>query len=324
MRNIINSTNSMNQGLHLAVIGTGRVGRMTLMALAHQNWIGKLTLIDTAPGLAEAVGEEIRHSLASTRIPMEINSYQEDQAAKEADLVLVTAGIPRTPAMKDRVELTTANAEVIKEIAEAIVPKNPEARYVIVTNPVDTMATLFKKISSADWVISTGTNLESQRFRAELAKQLDIPITSVSGFAAGEHGKDAVFLWSTVTINGLPLTNYLQKSGKALEKEKLEESVKEISLKIVQASGGTRHGPATSFRDILRSIALDDNRILSVAAPYRTSKTPEPVMISLPQMVGKTLGPTFENNLDEREQNAITQAAQKIYKTYQTALHSIK
>ena len=61
--------------MDVAVIGTGRVGQMTLMALAHESWITDLTLVDTMPGLAEAVGEEIRHSLASTRIPIEVYAY---------------------------------------------------------------------------------------------------------------------------------------------------------------------------------------------------------------------------------------------------------
>lgn len=314
----------MEHDIHLAVIGTGRVGRMTLMALVHESWIGKLTLIDTASGLAEAVGEEIRHSLASTRVPMEVATYDQDGAVEEADLVLVTAGAPRTPDMKDRTDLTVANARIIEEIAEAVVPKNPHARYVIVTNPVDAMATFFKKISSAEWVISTGTNLESQRFRSELSKQLGVPITLVSGFAGGEHGKDAVFLWSTVLIDGLPLDKYLQKTGKTLDKDKLEESVKEISRKIIQQSGGTRQGPATSFRDILRSIALDENKMLSVAAPYKKSRTREPVMVGIPQMVGKNLGPTMEDFLNDEERIALGKAAQKIHKTSQVALDSFQ
>lgn len=203
--------------MHIAVIGTGQVGQMTLMALAHESWITNLTLIDTMPGLAKAVGEEIRHSLASTRIPMEVSTYDEDEAVEGADIVLVTAGTPRTPQMEDRTNLIKANAATIRQIAEAVVPKNPHAKYVVVTNPVDAMATLFKEISDA-WVISTGTNLDSQRFRSELAKCLDVPITDVTGFVGGEHGKAAVFLWSTVTIAGSSIKEFVDSNKKLLNK----------------------------------------------------------------------------------------------------------
>jgi len=308
--------------MHLAVIGTGRVGRMTLLALAHEFWIEKLTLVDVVPHLAEAVAEEIRHTIASTRVPMKIFAYDQDEAVEEADMVLVTAGFPRTPEMKDRTQLTAVNARMIKEIAEATGPRNPEAKFIIVTNPVDAMGTLFKKISGADWVISTGTNLESQRFRSELSKQLNVPITAVTGFVGGEHGANAVLLWSTVRIEGKPLEDYLNHTKKTLNKEGVKESVKEISRMIIQVSGGTRQGPAVSFRDILRSIALNDNKILSVAAPYKTPQIPESVMVSIPCMVGKSIGPTLESFLTEKERGKLQKAANKIYGTYQEALAS--
>jgi len=308
--------------MHLAVVGTGRVGRMTLLALAHEFWIKELTLVDVAPRLAEAVAEEIRHTIASTRVPMKIFAYDQDEAVEEADMVLVTAGFPRTPEMKDRTQLTAVNAKMIKEIAEILGPRNPEAKFVIVTNPVDAMGTLFKKISGVDWVISTGTNLESQRFRSELSKQLDVPITAVRGFVGGEHGADAVLLWSTVKIDGKSLKEYLNRTQKTLDKEGVKESVKEISRMIIQVSGGTRQGPAVSFRDILRSIALDDNKILSVATPYQTPQIPEPVMVGIPSMVGKNIGPSLESFLTERERSELQKAASKIYGTYQEALAS--
>lgn len=309
--------------MHLAVVGTGRVGRMTLLALAHEFWIKKLTLVDVVPRLAEAVAEEIRHTIASTRIPMKIFAYDRDEAVEGSDMVLVTAGFPRTPEMKDRTELTAANARMIKELAEALGPRNPEAKFVIVTNPVDAMGTLFKKASGANWVISTGTNLENQRFCSELCKQLDVPITAVTGFVGGEHGADAVLLWSTVKVDGKPLEQYLNGTQKTLDKEGVKESVKEISRMIVEVSGGTRQGPASSFRDILRSVALDDNRILSVAAPYKTREIPEPVMVGIPSMVGKNIGPSLEPFLTREERGELQKAASKIYGTYQGALASL-
>jgi len=309
--------------MHLAVVGTGRVGRMTLFALAHEFWIEKLTLVDVVPRLAEAVAEEIRHTIASTRIPMKIFAYDRDEAVEGSDMVLVTAGFPRTPEMKDRTELTAANARMIKELAEALGPRNPEAKFVIVTNPVDAMGTLFKKLSGANWVISTGTNLEGQRFCSELSKQLDVPITAVTGFVGGEHGADAVLLWSTVKVDGKPLEQYLNGTQKTLDKEGVKESVKEISRMILQVSGGTRQGPASSFRDILRSVALDDNRILSVAAPYKTREIPESVMVGIPSMVGKNIGPTLEPFLTREERGELQKAASKIYGTYQGALASL-
>ena len=314
----------MNTDIHLAVIGTGRVGRMTLLALAHEPWISRLTLVDTETGLANAVGEEIRHSLASTRVAMDVEAYEEDSAVEGADMVLITAGQPRTPEMETRAELIGANAEIIKQIAEETAPNNPGARYIVVTNPVDAMATYFKRLTGEDWVVSTGTNLESQRFRAEIAKQLSVPITDVSGFVGGEHGQNAVFLWSTVDIDGLPLEKYLSQSGKSLDREHLKDRVKEISRQIITYSGGTRHGPATSFRDILRSIAIDDNRYLALGVPREIEGIPESVMVSVPQMVGKNPGPTLEKFLTDKEIEGLNGAGAHIYETYKDSVEIMK
>jgi malate dehydrogenase len=225
--------------------------------------------------------------------------------------------------MDTRTGLVKKNAHVIQEIAAAIVPKNPDAFYVIVTNPVDAMATLFKRISGAKWVISTGTNLDSQRFRSELTKWLTVPLAQVSGFVGGEHGNAAVFLWSSVRINGLPLDEYLTGEDKSLDRTRLEESVKAVSRLIIRATGGTRLGPAASFRDIVRSIALDENRVLAIAAPYEAPGVPEPVMVGLPQMVGKSLGPTLESSLMREERVSLGQAAAKIYETYCQAIEAL-
>lgn len=309
--------------MHVALIGTGRVGQMTLILLAHEIWIKKLTLVDIKPKLAEAVAEELRHALASTRIPMEVYAYDVDAAVENADIVLVTAGAPRSPEMEDRNILLKENAKTIKEIAEKTAPNNPQAKYIVVTNPVDSMAMLFKKISQVEWVISTGTNLESQRFRAELSKQLNVPVTDINGFVGGEHGKEAVFLWSTVRICGIHLEDYLAKKKIHLNRKRLEEDVKEISRSILTVTGATKHGPATSFRDILRTVALNNDRVLSIAAPYKIPQIPEPVLVSIPQMVGKNFGFTMEKSLTEEERKKIKKAALRIYQTYKEALEII-
>jgi len=306
--------------MHLAVIGAGRVGRATLGLLVSESWISNLTIIDTAPGVAAAVGEEVRHCLASTRLHMDIITADEDASVQGADIVLVTAGAPRSPDMQSRTDLVERNARVIQIIAQAVVPNNPSAVYVVVTNPVDAMATLFKRISGAKFVISAGTNLDSQRFRSELAKRLAIPITEVSGFVGGEHGNAAVFLWSTVRIAGTPLDEYIKHSCTTLDRAHLEHAVKEISRLIIRTTGGTRLGPATSFRDIVRSIALDEKRVLAVAVPYEASGVPDPVMVSGPHIVGRTVDPTFEGPLTRGETAGLQEAAQRIHQTYCSAL----
>ena len=144
-------------GAHIAVVGNGRIGRPTAYTLFGERLADKLSLFDIKPGQAWAFGEELRHVAASLRYDVKINTYEEE-GVREADLVVVCPGKPRIPGIQmDRRELVGANAEIINHIAEVMPGNNPDARWVIVTNPVDAMATLFKKVSGADFVIGTGT-----------------------------------------------------------------------------------------------------------------------------------------------------------------------
>jgi len=310
----------LNLGLHVAVIGTGRVGRPTAYTLLCEGFIDELTVVDIKPGLAKAFAEELRHVAASLRLDVKINAYERDEDVSGADIVIVCAGYPRKPGVKiSRRELITKNAEIIKYIAEVVPPNNPDAKYVIVTNPVDAMATLFKTISKADFVISTGTHLETLRFKARLALELGVPVSKISGYVGGEHGEAATILWSTVTVYGIPLDEYIKANNIKLDKNSIEYYVKKISSQIINAIGGTEYGPAAAFRDIVKAIALNRDEVLSIATPMKFSDIPIPVHVSIPIRVGMKLGPTLYEILSEDEKEGIRKAAKAVYETYKRA-----
>ncbi len=306
--------------MHIAIIGTGRVGQMLAFALSHEPYISKLSLSDIRPGLSQAVAEEIRHATAGNGLPIQISHYEKNEEISGAEIIIVTAGAPRTPQMADRKELTRVNAKIIKSVAESVAAKNSSAKYIIVTNPVDALATLFSHYSKIGTVLSTGTSLDTLRFKSELAKHLKVPVNEVEGFVAGEHGQSAVFLWSTVKIYGKNLESYLAEKKLNLGKKEIIAAVKSVSEMIIKVIGGTAQGPATAFRQIIRSIALDEKRLISVAVPYKILDLPIPVHTSIPLRLGKDIGPTLEAELIQEERQEIKKAAQFIWQTYQEAL----
>ncbi|MFQ5711897.1 MAG: malate dehydrogenase [Candidatus Geothermarchaeales archaeon] len=309
--------------MHIAVIGTGRIGQTVAFTLAHESFVTELSLVDIIPELAETVAEEMRHSTASTHVPIVFHPFESSSQVSKADIVIVSAGFPRTPAMRSRRELVAKNADIIKSIAEEITPGNRGARYIIVTNPVDAMSTLFAKYSRGSSVIGTGTSLDSLRFRSELSRVLGVPIDQIEGFVGGEHGENAVCLWSTVRVKGKALQEHLAASGVTLDRGAVEQSVKQTSRKIIRVLGGTRFGPASAFMDIIRSIALDEKMILPVAAPYSLEGLPQPVYIGIPRTVGWNLGPTLENSLTAEEREDLREAARAVWKTYKIALETL-
>lgn len=310
---------------HIAQIGTGTVGRPTAYTIMCAGLASTMTICDTKPGLAKAFAEELRHASASLRLDVEINACERDEDVAGADIILLSAGYPRSPGVKiTRRDLVVQNAKIVRYIAEVTAARNPGAKYIVITNPVDAMAMVCKKYCKAEFVISTGTNLESLRLRSKLARTLGVPVSKVQGWVGGEHGSAAVILWSTVRIRGLPLEEYVRSLGEKLDKSKIGSYVKGISKLVVDNIGGTEFGPAASFRDIVRAIAKNTDEILPIATPMRFEGISEPVFVGFPVRLGGSIGPSLFNILSDEEKNRITKAAGAIYQTYQTAIEAIE
>jgi malate dehydrogenase len=306
--------------LHIAQIGTGRVGRPTVYTIMCAELADTITVCDIKPGLAKAFAEELRHVTASLKTDIEIISCERDEDVAGADVILVSAGKPRTPRVKmTRRDLAVQNGEIVKFVAETTAPNNPGAKYVVITNPVDAMAMVCKKYSGANFVIGTGTNLESLRFRSGLARALELSISTIEGWVGGEHGKDAVILWSTTKVDGLPMNKYARLKDKALIRNKIELYVKSVSKVIVDNIGGTEYGPAASFRDIVRAVVRNTKEVLPVATPTRFKELPEPVFVSIPLQLGNSIGSSIYSSLSAEEKKRIMEAAEVIYQTYETA-----
>jgi malate dehydrogenase len=305
--------------LHIAQIGTGRVGRPTAYTIMCAELANIITVCDTKPGLATAFAEELKHVTASLKIDVEVIACERDEDVSGADIILVSAGKPRTPGVKmNRRDLAVQNGETVKYVAESTAPNNRGAKYVVITNPVDVMAMVCKKFSEAKYVISTGTNLESLRFRSGLSTALEVPVSKVEGWVGGEHGTDATMLWSTTKVDGLPLDDYVRLNGKSLIKDEIDSYVKNVSKAIVDNIGGTEYGPAASFRDIVKAVVRDTNELFPIAAPMKLKELPRPVFVSVPRRLGNSVGPSIYDNLSAEEKKAIVDAAKAIYQSYET------
>jgi malate dehydrogenase len=276
-----------------------------------------LTVCDTKPGLSSAFAEELKHVRASLRIEVDINSCDKDEGISNADIILISAGEPRTPGITmSRRDLAVQNGRIVKSISETVASRNPDAKYIVISNPVDAMAMICRKFTRADFVISTGTNLESLRFRSRLADTLRVPHARIQGWVGGEHGDAAIPLWSTTKIDNQPIDEYVESQKKVLNKGDAESYVKRVSKFIVDNIGGTEYGPAASFRDITRAIVQNTNEILSVATPIKMAEVPEPIFVGMPVKLGRRIGYSLLKNLSKVEQTGINEAAKAIYETY--------
>jgi len=311
--------------LHIAQIGTGRVGRPTAYTIMCAELADTITVCDSKPGLANAFAEELRHVTASLRLDVEVIACERDEDVKGADIILVSAGKPRTPGVQmSRRDLAVQNGQIVKQVAESTISNNPAAKYVVITNPVDAMAMVCKKYSEAEFVISTGTNLESLRFRSGLARALKLPVSKVEGYVGGEHGQNATILWSTAKVNGIPLNEYVKSVDNTVNEAEIEAYVKSVSKEIVDNIGGTEFGPAASFRDIVRAIVKNSNELLLVATPIKFNGLSEPVFVSVPRRLGNRIDSSTYSSLSAKEKTEIADAAEAIYRTYKTTIEAIE
>jgi malate/lactate dehydrogenase len=306
--------------VHIAVAGTGRVGGQVAFTLIFERYVTELSLIDPAPGVADMTREEMYHAIASHGFDIKINAYTDGRQLKDADLIVIAAGFPRTPEMSRR-DLAAKNAGIVKEVVEKTLDNNLQAWYFVITNPVDAMTTLANKTAQGKrHIIGTGTNLETSRFRTIISRELHVPMGAVEAYVGGEHGEADVPLWSTVKINGHPLEEHLKKTRQTLDKAKCENYVKEVSREVIRFLGGTRYGPAGSFIEIIRGIMLNTGRVMSYSRQSQFKTTHEPVYVTVPARIAKSLGPDMWDQLSEPEKKAIKDAAGAIYKTYLEAV----
>jgi malate dehydrogenase len=311
--------------MHIAQIGTGRVGRPTAYTIMCSQLADKLTVCDIKPGLAAGFAEELKHVTASTGTKVEINSCEKAEDVKKADIILISAGEPRAPGVKmTRRDLAAQNSKIIKQISKATISNNPQAKYIVITNPVDAMAMVCKKYTKANFVLSTGTNLESLRFRSKLAQTLNVPVSEVIGWVGGEHGDAAFPLWSTTKVANTALENYTATKGQTIPKLEVTSYVKAVSKYIVDNIGGTEFGPAASFRDIVAAIVRNSGEILPVATPMKFPSIDEPVFVGIPIHLGKQIGTSLYTSLTIEEKQQINEAAEAIHETYSTAINSLE
>jgi malate dehydrogenase len=311
--------------LHIAQIGTGRVGRPTAYTVLCAELADTLTVCDSKSGLAAAFAEELKHVTASIGLDVEVNACEKDEDVAGADLILISAGEPRTPGVKmSRRDLAIQNGKIVKHIAEATTSRNPCAKYVVISNPVDAMAMVCKKYAKADFVISTGTNLESLRFRSKIAGALKVRVSKVHGWVGGEHGDAAIPLWSTTKIGNLSADEYEKAKGFVTPRNEIASYVKSVSKLVIDNIGGTEFGPAASFRDIVRAITKNTNELFSIAAPFKFEEFPDPTFVGIPTRLGQSIGESLYDDLSSQEKEGIKDAAKAIYRTYQVAINSLE
>ena len=219
----------------ITIIGAGSVGSTIAYTLAHDEIASEIVLIDINKEKVEGEVMDIEQGTCfRSPVYLTAGDYAD---AKDSDIVIITSGIARKPG-QTRIELTQTNVNILKSITPQIVKEAPNAKYTIVSNPVDIMTYVFTKISglSENQIMGSGTILDTARLRYGLSEHFKVAQRNIHAYVFGEHGDTSFIPWTSAYISGLSTDEYYEEM-KAYGKE-IEPLDKEAMLEYVQKSGG--------------------------------------------------------------------------------------
>jgi L-lactate dehydrogenase len=265
--------------------GGGLVGSSTAFALQCGGVVSSICLIDANAELANGQALDLLHG-ASLVADQRIYAGDMSEVAT-SQAVVITAGLRRKPD-ESRLDLINRNVDLFTGILAQIKSAGlKENTYVIVvSNPVDVLTYLAVKRLGLPWqrVIGLGTVLDTTRFRSHLAKRLQAPATQVNALILGEHGDSMVPIWSSATINGLPLEQW--PGFDAATAKEIFDTTKGAGAQVIKQKGGAGFAVGLSIREVVHAIALDSRRVLPVSSLVNGAYGIRDVCLSVPTEVG--------------------------------------
>jgi L-lactate dehydrogenase len=304
--------------MKIGIVGSGRVGSTAAFALIQRGIGGEIVMVDYDAKRAKAEAADLLHATPFAH-PMRVTSGDYD-ALKGARAVVISAGVGRS-AGETRLQLLQRNAGVFKEVVPKILAHAPNAVLVIATNPVDIMTHLAARYAvemgaPANHVIGSGTTLDTARYRAILARALDVDSRHVHGYVIGEHGDSEVLAWSRTTVGGTPLEEFCDLRNIKLDDEarqRIDEEVRFAGRDIIAGKGATFYGIGTALAYIVGNVVNDQRSVLTVCTPLADVAGVKDVTVSLPQLVsGQGVLATFPLPLSDDERAKLAASAKVV------------
>ncbi len=257
----------------IVLVGGGQIGGV-LAQLCAVRRLGDIVIFDVAQDMPMGKALDISEASRVDGFDSKVTGSNDMKDMAGADVVVVTAGVPRKPGMS-RDDLLTTNANIIKNVAENIKTYAPEAIVIVISNPLDAMVTLMQKVTGfpAARVIGQAGVLDSSRFATFLAWELGVSVKDINAPVLGGHGDTMVPLVRYANVNGVPVMEQLERKYKNADKAK---SVMDAIVKRTRDAGGevvallktgsAFYSPASAAVQMVEAILRDEKRVLPVCA----------------------------------------------------------
>ena len=274
----------------IALIGGGQIGG-TLAHLAGLKELGDVVIFDIVKGIPQGKALDLAEASPVSSSNIDLKGSNHYSAIKDADVVIVTAGVPRKPGMS-RDDLLSINLKVMSDVGAGIKKYAPKAFVICITNPLDAMVWALQKFSgvSPNMIVGMAGVLDSARFRYFLSKEFNVSVEDVTAFVLGGHGDSMVPLSRYSTVAGIPLPDLIKMGWTS--KNKLNEIIQRTrdgGAEIVGLlkTGSAFYAPAASAIEMAESYLKDKKRVLPCAAYLTGEYKIKDMYVGVPVVIGE-------------------------------------
>lgn len=289
----------------IALIGSGQIGG-TLAHLVGLKELGDIVLFDIADGIPQGKALDIAESSPISTFDTNIIGTSSYEDIKDADVCIVTAGVPRKPGMS-RDDLLSINLRVMKSVGDGIKKYAPNSFVICITNPLDAMVWALQKYSglSPENVVGMAGVLDSGRFAYFLAEEFNVSVKDVQTFVLGGHGDTMVPLVRYSTVGGIPIPDLVKMGWSSQKKiDQIVQRTRDGGAEIVALlkTGSAFYAPAASATNMAESYLRDQKRIIPCAANLSGEYGFKDIYVGVPTIIGnKGVEKIIEINLNEIE-----------------------
>lgn len=300
----------IDSGEKVGVIGVGAVGSACAFALLLRGSCGEIVLVDKDHRRAVGVAADLRYGEPLSRATVVRAGGYDD--LEGADVVLITAGVneksggatDRSDA-EGRLRLVDVNRDVYRQIVPQVVAAAPDAVVVVVTDPPEPLAEVARDLAEHGQVLSTGTLLDSLRFRLHIATELAVDPSSVDATVVGEHGTSQVLLWSSAKVAGVSVERALadRHGHDSLEeiRRQIDYNVRYANIAIIEGNNASQFGIGAACARIAEAILGDERVVLPVGSYVERYG----VIVSLPSVLSRRgVDQVFEPDMSGEEREA--------------------
>lgn len=274
----------------IALIGSGMIGG-TLAHLAGLKELGDVVLFDITDGIPQGKALDLAQSAPIDGFDSNLKGTTKYKDIKDADVCIVTAGVPRKPGMS-RDDLIEINTNVIKQVGEGIKKYAPNAFVIVITNPLDAMVAVMQKVTKFkhNKVVGMAGVLDSARFRCFLAEEFDVSVEDVTAFVLGGHGDTMVPLVRYSAVAGIPVPDLIKMGWSTKKKiDDIVQRTRDGGAEIVGLlkTGSAYYAPAAAAIQMAESYLKDKKRLLPCAAYLKGEYGVKNLYVGVPVVIGK-------------------------------------